>query len=333
MSNTSTAVSPRQRKSAGALLRENLSLLMLALILIGFALATPDFLSLHNLKNVCRQVAPLLVASLGQLLIVLVGGIDISTGALVALGSVTAALVAEQYGVACGFAAGIMAALVCGYFSGIAVSIFQVQPVVATIGMLSIARGLAFTVTNGNSVDKVPPGFSWLGSAEILGVPASVVVAAALTAGVALMLRATPFGRALFAIGGNEDAARASGIPTTRYKPLAYALGAALAGVAGIMFSSRAGSGQPTMGFGLELETIAAVVLGGTALGGGRARVVGVVAGAFMVGVLANGMNLAGVSPYVQRIVLGLAIVALFLLNHFAVRHRMPGFAALLASK
>jgi ribose/xylose/arabinose/galactoside ABC-type transport system permease subunit len=288
---------------------------LLAALIVLFALIAPHFFSASNAQNVLRQAAPLLVASLGQMLVILVAGIDISTGAMVALASVVGAMAAAKFGATAGLLAACMAGAAAGLVSGLAVAIYRVQPVIATIGMLSIARGLAFQVTDGQPVSNVPATFTWLGTAEVAGIPVLVLLAAAIALVTWFALQWTAAGRALFAIGGSEDAARAASISARPYKALAYALAGLLAGLAAFMYSSRSGSGQPTFGYGLELETIAAVVLGGTALGGGRASVAGTVLGALVIAVLANGMDLAGVSPYLQRIVLGLALVTAVLID------------------
>lgn len=296
------------------------SLILLAVLATGFSLAAPEFLDRHNLTNVLRQASPLFIAAAGQMMVVLVGGIDISVGGVVAVSSVCGALVAIAHGTGLGALAAVATGMAAGLVSGIAVAAFRVQPVIATIGMLSAARGIALLLSDGLPISPLPPSFLFLGNGYLLGVPVPVVLAALLLSAISTWLHLVPTGRYLFAIGGSDDAARAAGIAVIRYRALAYAIAGGLAGLAAIIYSARSASGQPTFGYGLELETIGAVVLGGTALGGGRANVVGTALGALVITVLANGMDLAGVSPYVQRIVVGVAIVLIVLVD--VVRRR-----------
>jgi ribose/xylose/arabinose/galactoside ABC-type transport system permease subunit len=291
------------------------SLFLLILLAIGFSLVAPEFLARGNLTNVLRQAAPLFIAAAGQMIVVLVGGIDISVGAVVAVSSVCGALVAISTGTELGVLTAVATGMAAGLISGIAVAAFRVQPVIATIGMLSAARGLAFLISDGLPISPLPLSFLFLGNGYLLGVPVPIILAALLLIVITVWLRLTPTGRYLFAIGGSDDAARAAGIAVVRYRALAYAIGGGLAGLAAVIYSARSASGQPTFGYGLELETIGAVVLGGTALGGGRANVVGTAIGAVVITVLGNGMDLAGVSPYVQRIVVGVAIVVIVLVD------------------
>ena len=289
--------------------------LALLLVIALFAFLNFRFFTLSNAINVLRQTAPLAIASMGQLVVILVGGIDISTGAVVALTGVTAAIAAKTYGVAAGFGFALAIGAMAGLTSGVAVHRLRVQPVIATIGMASLARGLAFFITDGLPVLGTPAGFTHLGSGYLSGLPIPVYVAGATFLALWAWLSWFGSGRALFAIGGSEEAARLAGIRVEIYKPAAYAVAGALSALAGLIYTSRAGSGQPTLGYGLELQTIAAVVLGGTPLGGGRANVPGVIVGSLVVGLLANGMDLAGVSPYVQEVVLGVAIIAVMLVD------------------
>jgi len=291
------------------------SFAMLIVLSAGFTLAAPEFLTENNISNVLRQASPLLIASLGQMLVILVAGIDISTGALVAFASVGGAVAAVSGGAAAGVAATVGLAALAGTVSGLAVSVFQVQAVIATIGMLGAARGLALLISDGQPIGNLPPGFLDLANSYLLGIPAPVILAAAVTMLVAGWLLLTPSGRALFAIGGSADAARAAGIHVRLHRTIAYGAAGALAGLAAVIYTGRAASGQPTFGVGLEIETIAAVVLGGTALGGGRATVAGTAFGAIIVAVLSNGMELAGISPYIERVVLGFALIVIVFID------------------
>lgn len=296
--------------------------LLLTGLVILFALLEPTFFTWSNGMNVLRQVSPLAIAALGQALVILVGGIDISVGSNLALGSVVAAMIAMQTGTASGFVVALAAGALVGLISGMAVTRFNVQPVIATIGMLSLSRGLAFLLSDGNPVVGLPDAFTWLGNSFVATVPLAFVLCALVFLLVWGWLTHTPSGRALYAIGGGEDAARLAGIRVGLYKPLAYVLSGLLTAVAALVITSWQGSGQPTLGYGWELQTIAAVVLGGTALGGGRINVAGTLVGALTTGVLSNGMDLTNVSPYLQEVVLGFAIVAVVLADRVRQRSR-----------
>lgn len=296
--------------------------LLLGGLVLLFALLEPTFFTWSNFMNVLRQVSPLAIAALGQALVILVGGIDISVGSNLALGSVVAGLVALRLGTAPAFVLALAAGAMAGLISGVAVTRFRVQPVIATIGMLSLSRGLAFLISDGNPVVGLPDSFAWLGNSFVATIPMAFGLCALTFLLVWGWLTFTPSGRALFAIGGGEDAARLAGIPVSFYKPLAYLLSGLLSAVAALVITSWQGSGQPTLGYGWELQTIAAVVLGGTALGGGRINVAGTLVGALTTGVLSNGMDLTNVSPYLQEVVLGFAIVAVVLADRVRQRTR-----------
>ncbi|WP_213738024.1 ABC transporter permease [Bradyrhizobium sp. dw_411] len=288
---------------------------VLGILVCYFSIEVPSFATGGNASNILRQAAPLALAALGQMLVVLVAGIDISTGAVVALASVSAALTAVHFGASFGLVAGVAAGALAGATSGVAVAYLRVQPVIATIGMLSIARGLAYLFSQSSPVQGVPDSFLYIGAGTVLGIPVPFICLFLVAVSGWYWLTCTQSGRFLFALGGSEEAAAASGIDTRLWKATAYAVAGALFGLAALIYTARSASGQPTFGEGLALETIAAVVLGGTTLGGGRANVAGTILGSVIITTLSNGMDLAGVSPYLQRIMLGVVTVLIVLFS------------------
>jgi ribose transport system permease protein len=236
---------------------------------------------------------------------------------MVALVSVITALVAGMCGTPCGFLAGILAGGFLGFINGFNVAFFGIQPVIATLAMLNFARGLAFQLTGGTTVTGMPEGFSFLGSSEFLGIPYRIYLALLVLLVGQFFLSNHKIGRSIFAIGGDEEAARYSGIPIRRYVLLSYVIAGALAALSALVITSRANSGQPTIGVFMELKAIAAVVIGGTSLGGGRGSLWRTTGGALVITVLNNGMNLAGVSPYLQEMTIGLVIIAAVFIDNF----------------
>ncbi|MHB0871184.1 MAG: ABC transporter permease [Chloroflexota bacterium] len=289
---------------------------ILALLWIVFGLTVRGFATPANFWNIARQAAVLALAAFGQTFAIIAGGIDISVGGIVAAVSSVTALAALRIGTIPGFAMGLLAGAALGAISGFFIARFRVQPVIATIAMLSFSRGFGFQISSGQPTVGMPEGFSDLGSGYLGPIPTPAILAVVVMLLLHYLLTNTSFGRALFAIGSNEEAARLGGINVTRYKMLAFAMSGLLAGFASIVLTSRANSGQPTLGQGMELETIAAVVIGGTSLGGGVGGVLRTLVGVLIIASLGNAMNLASVSPYLQQVVIGLAIIVAVLLDN-----------------
>lgn len=298
----------RRRQWLRLLSRYNLVLVLLLLTVI-FGLANHRFASSSNAINILIQVSPLLMAALGQTIVIITGGLDISVSSNVALSSVIAAMAAAQYGTAAGILAGIGTGAAVGLTNGFLIGRFRLQPVIVTIAMLTFARGLGFHLTDGNAVTGLPRSFTNLAWGKWLSVPIPIWVGAAALVLAVIVLSRLPFGTYLYALGSNEEAARLVGIRTVTVKTVAYALAGALAGLGAVLYTAQASSGQPTLANGLELQTIAAAVIGGAALGGGSGTPLGTLLGAIVITVLGNGMNIAGVTPYVQQVVLGFAII------------------------
>jgi ribose transport system permease protein len=282
-----------------------------------------SFFTVGNTLNVLRQISAWLIPlSIGMTLIILSGGIDLSVGSVLAIcGAVAAGLLVNgvelsAFGVALQFTAfgatlaGLIVGLALGWFNGFMVTRFRLPPFVATLGMLSIARGLTQLWTKGHPIRTSSPDFGFMGTGYWLGVPMPIWICAALVAAFVLVTRRTRFGRHLYAVGGNERAAMLSGLNVNRVKLLAYMLGGGMAGVAGLMVTARLESATPNAGIGFELDAIAAVVIGGTSLNGGRGSILGTVIGCLIIGVLNNGLVLLEVSPFWQQVIKGAVILA-----------------------
>jgi ribose transport system permease protein len=297
------------------------SLLALALLLIAISLASDSFLTVANGLNVLRQISINLCLSIGMTMIIISGGIDLSVGSVLALcGAIAAGLlkngiVLSQWGVVLQFTvfgaivAGIAVGLAAGWINGFVITRLRVPPFVATLGMLSVARGLTQLWTGNFPVTNLGDEFRFMGTGYWLGVPMPVWISATLVVIFAFVTRRTRFGRYLYAVGGNERAAMLSGVAVDRIKRRVYMLGGALAAVGGLLLAARLDAADPKVGIGEELNSIAAVVIGGTSLSGGRGSIWGTVLGCLIIGVLNNGLGLLGVSPDWQFVVKGIVIV------------------------
>jgi ribose transport system permease protein len=297
-------------------------LIALAVMLIALSLMSHSFLTFANQRNILLQISVNLCLSIGMTLIILTGGIDLSVGAILAFAGAFAAgllkngLVLKAFGVVLQFTpfgamvAGIAAGLLLGLFNGIAITKFRLPPFVATLGMLSIARGLTMLWTGGFPITDLGPQFGFIGAGFWLGVPMAVWISAALVVIFYIVSRRTTLGRYIYAVGGSEKATAFSGINVNRVKVWVYALGGALAAVAGLIVTARLDAADPKAGLGYELDSIAAVVIGGTSLSGGRGSILGTVLGCLIIGVLNNGLFLLDVSPFWQQVVKGFVILA-----------------------
>ncbi len=293
----------------------------------------PSFLKPSNLRNIANQIAVIAILAVGMTLVIITGGIDLSVGSLIALSSVVCTLLierafgAEQAGAAAMVFAGLAGVAACalvGAYSGVMVAWFGIPSFIVTLAMMLMASGLAMLLSESQSVFHLPEAFTWLGrGADLLGIPNQVVLMAILyLLAHVLMTRTTP-GRYIYAVGGNAEAARLSGVPVRGVLLFVYAASGALAGVGGVVLASQLRSGSPTYGRMYELSVIAAVVVGGASLQGGQGKVFGTLIGAFIIAVIQNGMNLTGVRSEVQLIVLGAVILGAVLLD----RLKRRGFA------
>lgn len=290
--------------------------LVLAALFVFFTLQAPNFAEATNFSNVARQVAVLGLIATAQTVVILTAGIDLSVGSTVALASVLTAMGLREGDPWLGIAMALGAGLLVGLVNGLIIGYTAVTPFIVTLGMLSIVSGTALTLTNGDPIFELPDSwFFQLGIGFIGPVPMPVVVAAVVFALVWVLLNRTRYGTHVYAVGGNEQAAQLAGIPVARVKLSAYMLSGVSAAIGGIILTARVRSGQPLLGQGLELEAVAAVVIGGTSLFGGRGRLMGTIYGVLLVGMVRNGLDLLGVSTFIQRIVIGAATILAVLLT------------------
>jgi len=293
----------------------------LIVLFVALSIASPHFLTQTNLASLVRQTAVINIMSLGMTAIIIAGGIDLSVGAIMAMGGVLGAMaMAHGMSVPAGIAIGIAAGLFWGAVNGALTTRLRIAPFIVTLGTLGIIRGLTLILTNGLPVHGVPRGFSFLGEGNLLGVPFTLWVLVACALAMHVTLEHTRLGRYAFAIGSNLDAAIYAGVPVAFHTTAVYALGGMLTGLAGMIEASRLMTGQPTAGNGYELQAIAAVVIGGGSLHGGEGSVIGTLIGAFIMGVLANGSDLLGVSPYLQQAIIGAVIILAVTVDEFRKR-------------
>ena len=285
-------------------------LIGLVAVSIVMALTTENFLSSDNFLNIARQVSINAIIAVGMTCVILSGGIDLSVGSVMALsGTLMAGMMVAGVSPSAAIALGLGVGLAFGLFNGFFVAYAGMPPIIVTLATMGIARGLGLIYTGGYPIDGLPEAFAFFGRGNVLGIQTPVVIMLLVFALAYLLLDHTPIGRYIYAIGGNEEAARLSGVRVSRYKLLTYALSGLMCSIAGLVLSSRLMSGQPNSGIGFEMDAIAAVVMGGTSITGGRGSIVGTLIGALMLGVLNNGLNMMGVSPYVQNIIKGLIIL------------------------
>lgn len=320
-------------RSLDTFLNVGLLPVLLIVLVAVIALIEPRFLRPSNIFNVLRNASFLAIVSAGQMLVLIVGGFDLSVGAVVALTSIVTATAmaalmqvmpeAVTLVIFLGVGAGILAGAGVGLVNGLCVAFLRVSPFMVTLGMLSIASGIALYYTTGIPVYGMPREFTKeFGRASILGLPAAIFIALALIAAVYFIQRRTKLGRYIYAIGGNLQAARVSGVPVNFYLISAYVLCSALAAVTGVLLTARIGSGQATMGSTLMLESIAAAVIGGVSLRGGIGRVEMVALSALFLSVISNGMNLVRIDSKIQTLVLGVVLILAVAFEQWNERRR-----------
>ena len=277
---------------------------------------TPHFLTFSNLINVAQQTSINAIIAVGLTFVIISGGIDLSVGSVVAFsGVVMASLMQRAVPWPLAVAGGLATGLSCGLLNGILITLGRLPPFIATLGMMSVARGGALLYTDGRPISSFGDGFRSLATGEVLFVPVPVLVMGGVYIVAHFILRRTPFGRYVFAIGGNEEAALLSGVRVRFHKAMVYGVGGLLSALAAAVLTARLNSAQPIAGINYELDAIAATVIGGTSLLGGQGSVVGTLIGALIMGVLRNGLNLLGVSSFVQQLVIGAVIILAVLMD------------------
>lgn len=292
-------------------LQKLLPFLTLVVLAIALTIATPNFLTQSNLASVARQTAVINIMALGMTLVIITAGIDLSIGSILALaGLLGATAMKDGHSIPYAIIVGLLVGLVCGLLNGLGVALLKINPFIVTLGTMGIFRGVALVISNGLPVHQVPPGFAFLGGGNILGVPVVVYILLGCAVLMHFVLENTKLGRYAFAIGSNPAAAYYAGVPIKFHLTMVYAILGVLSGLAGMIEASRLMIGQPTAGVGYELEAIAAVVIGGGSLTGGEGSVLGTLIGAFVMGLLSNGSDLLGISPYWQQAIIGAVIIA-----------------------
>jgi len=291
-------------------------LVVLILICTAVSLLTPRFLTEKNLINVVRQSSLNGIIAGGMTLVILTGGIDLSVGSLLAVTSVFAAgTLADGASPIQAMVVGVAIGLGFGLANGLIITIGDVAPFIVTLGTMTIARGVALIYTNGAPIVATDADFRYIGRGSLGPLPVPIIILLIVYAIVYLLLNRTTLGGYLYAIGGNQEAARLSGVPVKVCKTIAYAISGLLAGLTGVILTARLGSAQPNLGVGDELDAIAAVVIGGTSLAGGRGGIIGTLVGALIIGVLSNGLNLMNVNAYYQPVAKGAVILIAILVD------------------
>ena len=300
--------------------REIVLPLVVAFMILLFSLISDVFFSVPNFRNIGVAAAALACVSFGQTFAIITAGLDLSVGATVALVSILSAFAMRSHGIAAGIFAALLTGCAVGLVNGLVIAKLKVFPFIATLATMSIIAGLALRLSGGVPVTGVPNAFADLAYDLIFGIPVPVVIALCVLVVTALILRYTRVGRHIYAIGGNEEAARLSGIAIDRVKLVAYVLSGFCAAVGSIILTARVASGQPSLGTSLPLESVSAVVLGGVSLFGGRGSVIGVAFGVLFVSILSNGLNLLNVSSYTQMMVIGAALIVAVALDQALTR-------------
>jgi ribose transport system permease protein len=325
-----------RRRSLARIIFESVGILPILLVLAIFYFASQEarFYGAANITNVLRQSTFLIIVTLGQALVLISGGFDLSVGAVIAVTSVVSARYMSNYygshpesewtAVLIGVAAGLLVGLIFGLINGIGVARFKVSPFIMTLGMASVGSGFALYYTGGSPVSGLPPLFTKdIGTGRWLGIPIPIYVAIAATILVIFLVTSTTWGRYLYALGGNTKAAFLSGIPIGRYTASVYVLCSVLTAIAGLLLTARTSSGEPNLGPEYPLESITAAVIGGISLRGGEGRIIGAVLGALFITILTNGMNLIKIESYFQTIAVGVILILAVVFDRLRDRYRV----------
>ena len=297
-----------------------MELRMMALVLfLGIVLSvlSPYFLTLHNILNIRDQTVVLGIVAVGATLVILTGGIDLSVGSVMGMSGIVFGLSFPVVGFYPAVALCLLVGATAGCFSGLLVTRVGLAPFVATLGMMSIARSQAYVLSGAKSINALPPQIEFLGNATVGAIPLNFICLIALYLFMWFFLSRTKLGRSVYALGSNEEAARLAGVAVVPIKTMCYALSGFFAALASIFLSSRILSIDPLAGNGLELESIAAVVIGGASLFGGRGSIIGTLMGVFIMVLIRNGLNLMKVDPYWHGTAIGSVIIAALLLERF----------------
>jgi len=292
------------------------TLLGLLGLIIVFWILTPYFLTVSNFLNIAQQTSINAIIAVGMTFVIISGGIDLSVGSILAFsGVVMASVLHAKIPVPIAILVGLGVGLLCGFVNGLLISFGRLPPFISTLGMMSVARGAALLYTQGRPISGFSTNFRYLATGEILHIPVPVIIMIAVYLIAYFVLARTKLGRYTYAIGGNEEAAILSGVHVKYYKTMIYGLCGMFSGLAAIILTARLNSAQPIAGIMYELDAIAATVIGGTSLMGGEGRIIGTLIGALIMGVLRNGLNILGVSSFIQQIVIGSVIIIAVLVD------------------
>ena len=293
----------------------------LVVVTLVMILASDTFLTASNLSNIARQVSINAIIAVGMTCVILTGGIDLSVGPVMALsGTLTAGLMVAGVPPGLAIGAGLLVGVAFGIGNGLFVAYLHRPPIIVTLATMGIARGFGLMYTDGYPISGLPEWFAFFGRGSVFGMQVPILIMLLTYLAAYVLLQHTRIGRYIYAIGGNEEAVRLSGVRAARFKLLVYGISGLTAAIAGLVLTSRLMSGQPNAGVSFELDAIAAVVLGGASIAGGRGVIVGTLLGAMLLGVLNNGLNMLGVSPYVQSVIKGgIILLAIFISRQ---RHR-----------
>jgi ribose transport system permease protein len=295
----------------------------LVLLSIILSFASPYFLDSRNLINLARQISLYAIIASGMTFVILTGGIDLSVGSVVAVtGTFIAGFIKGGIPVWLAIVMGIGIGILFGLFNGLIIANTRIPAIIVTLAAMSIGRGTALLYSNGYPISGLPNGFKEIGRGYIGPLPIPIYVMVVIFILAYITLNKTKFGRHVYALGGNEETVRLSGISVRKLKMKVYVISGLMASISGLLLASRLGSGQPLAGDGWELDAIAAVVVGGTDIAGGRGTIIGTIIGAFIIGVLNNGLNLLNVSPYLQLVVKGFVIIGAVFVRAGMVRHK-----------
>ena len=315
-------MSPARFRWREWLSRYGIALALVALV-VALSLLSPSFLATTNLLNVLRQISVNALLAFGMTTVILAAGIDLSVGSVLAFsGALAAGFSVAGWPPALAMVAALAVGAVLGVFNGLFVAYARIAPFIVTLAGLTIFRGATLVYTDGRPITGLPDSFDALGNGVTVGVPVPIWVMVAFLALTYFLLHYTALGRAIYAVGGNEEAARLSGIPIASVKVFTYGYSGLASALGGLVLTGRLNSAQPTAGSGFELDAIAAVVVGGTSLSGGRGGVIGSFLGAAIIGVLNNGMNLLNVSAFYQQIVKGGVILGALLIDRLVAARR-----------
>jgi ribose/xylose/arabinose/galactoside ABC-type transport system permease subunit len=291
--------------------------IVFSIICLIISFISPQFLTVSNWTIIITQVSINALLAFGVTFVIITGGIDLSLGSIVAVAGVSAAMLAhpDSYPVLVPVFAGLFAGLLIGAFNGFIITKSKIAPFIVTLGTMTIGRGLALILSNGRPVSNLSDSFVFIGSGKIMDIPVLIVILVLMFILCSIILNKTILGRYIYAVGGNEQAARASGINVTQVKMAVYSISGLLAGLAGILLTSRITTGQPNAGAGFELDAIAAVVIGGTSTTGGKGTIAGTLIGVLLIGVINNSLDLLNVTSYYQQVVMGIIIIGAVVLD------------------